>query len=124
MSHCDIRANEKTEIRKYSQAIHLEHSSLFQGISLLELKCHLMLNYLSSLSYLSLRKLNQKSIRGDSAVFRLAEIRTVSWCHSIFFSSSLFQAFLLLQVLERMRPIEQKLQYQIDKLIKAANAPG
>jgi len=62
-----------------------------------------MLSYLTNLSYLSLKKLNQKSINGDDAVYRLAETRTV---------------------MERMRPIEQKLQYQIDKLIKMASSAG
>jgi len=68
-----------------------------QGISFLELKCHMLLNYMINTSYISLQKMRGKQIEGDAAVIRLAEIRTV---------------------LERMRPIEQKLKYHIDKVIK------
>ena len=56
-------------------------------------------SYLTDLSYIMLRKAKGQSINGDPAVLRLAENRTV---------------------LEKMRPIDQKLTYQIDKLIKTA----
>lgn len=51
------------------------------------------------LTYIMLQKVKGQSINGDPAVLRLAENRTV---------------------LEKMRPIDQKLTYQIDKLIKTA----
>jgi U3 small nucleolar ribonucleoprotein protein LCP5 len=72
-----------------------------QGLSFLELKNHVMLDYLSNLSLLLLRKCSGKSISGEKAVERIAEDRTV---------------------LEKMRPIEKKLKYQIDKAIKVAES--
>ncbi|OQV13797.1 putative Neuroguidin-B [Hypsibius exemplaris] len=70
------------------------------GISFLELKNHLLLSYLQSMTLLMLKKTSGVSIANDPATLRLVEIRTV---------------------LERMRPIEIKLKYHIDKSIKAAS---
>ncbi|XP_071483301.1 neuroguidin-like [Diadema antillarum] len=70
-----------------------------KGISFLDVKHHLLLSYLTDLSYIMLRKAKGERISGDPAVMRLAENRTV---------------------LEKMRPIDQKLTYQIDKLVKTA----
>ncbi len=71
-----------------------------KGISLLELKNLLMIDYLSDLAYLCLRKASGKSIDGDASVERLVTTRTV---------------------MEKMRPLEQKLKYQIGKAIKTAD---
>ncbi len=60
-----------------------------KGISFLELKNLLMVDYLSDLSYLLLRKSAGRSIQGDPVVDRLVTARTV---------------------MEKMRPIEQKLK--------------
>ncbi|XP_013794149.1 neuroguidin-like isoform X2 [Limulus polyphemus] len=68
-----------------------------KGITILEVKNHMLLSYLTNLTFLMWRKLNGQKISGETAVERLAEYRTV---------------------LEKIRPIEQKLKYQIDKLIK------
>nr|KAJ3422480.1 hypothetical protein HK105_007859 [Polyrhizophydium stewartii] len=70
-----------------------------QGVSLLEVRLHTMLGYITNLGFLSLLKLHGQSISGHPVVDRLIELRTV---------------------LERTKPLEQKLKYQIDKLIKAA----
>lgn len=70
-----------------------------KGLNILDVKNHMMLNYLMNLCYLIGRKCTGKSIEGDSAVERLIEIRTV---------------------LERIRPIDQKLKYQIEKFVKIA----
>lgn len=70
-----------------------------KGISFLEIKHQLLLSYLTNLAYLMLRKSEGKKLQGDEAIDRLVEIRTV---------------------LEKMRPIDQKLRYQVDKLIKTA----
>ncbi|XP_041477015.1 neuroguidin-like [Lytechinus variegatus] len=71
-----------------------------KGVSFLEVKHHLLLSYIMDLTYIMLQKVKGQSINGDPAVLRLAENRTV---------------------LEKMRPIDQKLTYQIDKLIKTAS---
>lgn len=70
-----------------------------QGISFLEVKYHQLLTYLINLTYVMCIKSKGTSINRDPAIDRLVEIRTV---------------------LERMKPIEHKLRYQIEKVVKAA----
>lgn len=70
-----------------------------KGVSLLELKFHMLLCYLIDLVYVVLLKTEGKSINGSSAVQRLVETRIV---------------------LEKIRPLDQKLRYQIDKLVRIA----
>ncbi|KAM6551811.1 hypothetical protein CsatB_001619 [Cannabis sativa] len=70
-----------------------------EGISYLETKHLLLLNYCQSLVYYLLCKAKGFSIEGHPVVRSLVEIR-------------LF--------LEKIRPIDKKLQYQIQKLTKAA----
>ncbi|KAE8633498.1 hypothetical protein XENTR_v10001895 [Xenopus tropicalis] len=70
-----------------------------KGLSFLELKDQLLLFYLQDLTHLMLEKTNGKSIKGNPGILRLVELRTV---------------------LEKMRPIDQKLKYQIDKLVRAS----
>ncbi|XP_043284486.1 neuroguidin isoform X2 [Venturia canescens] len=70
-----------------------------KGLSFLEMKYHMLLSYLINLTYVVLRKCSGERIEGDPSIDRLVEIRTV---------------------LEKIRPIDQKLKYQIDKLVKTA----
>ncbi|XP_053558298.1 neuroguidin [Bombina bombina] len=70
-----------------------------KGLSFLELKDQLLVLYLQDLTHVILEKTCGKSLQGNQAILRLVEIRTV---------------------LEKMRPIDQKLKYQIDKLVRAA----
>lgn len=70
-----------------------------QGLSFLEVKYNMLLSYLINLTYVVLRKCSGEQIEGDPCIDRLIEIRTV---------------------LEKIRPIDQKLKYQIDKLVKTA----
>ncbi|XP_067389244.1 neuroguidin [Emydura macquarii macquarii] len=70
-----------------------------KGPSFLALKAQLLGLYLPDLAQLLLAKSSGRSLAAEPAVLRLAELRTV---------------------LEKMRPIEQKLRYQLDKLVKAA----
>ncbi|XP_077171177.1 neuroguidin [Paroedura picta] len=74
-----------------------------KGLSFLELKDHLLLLYLQDVSHLILEKTAGRSMAGHPALLRLVETRTV---------------------LEKMRPIDQKLKYQVDKLVKAAVTGG
>jgi len=62
-----------------------------------------MLEYVSDLSLLLLMKCHGKKIEGAKAIERIVENRTV---------------------LEKMKPIEKKLKYQIDKYIKVAENGG
>ncbi len=73
-----------------------------KGLSILELKNHLMLEYLIDLNYVMLRKASGKSLADEAAaVERIVVNRTV---------------------MEKLRPIEQKLKYQIDKAVKVAES--
>lgn len=69
------------------------------GLSFLEVKYHMLLNYLINLTYVVLRKCSGQRIEADPSIDRLIEIRTI---------------------LEKIRPIDHKLRYQIDKLVKTA----
>jgi len=69
------------------------------GLSLLELKNHLMLQYLSDLAYVQLVKVSGVKLEGDEAVDRLVTARTV---------------------LEKLRPLETKVKHQVDKALAAA----
>ncbi|KAJ3155526.1 Serine/threonine-protein kinase smg1 [Geranomyces variabilis] len=71
-----------------------------KGVSLLEVKVHSMLSYLTNLAFYLLLKLHGKSVTGHAAIDRLVELRIV---------------------MEKTKPLEQKLKYQIDKLVKAAS---
>lgn len=70
-----------------------------KGLSFLEMKYHMLLSYLINLTYIVLRKCSGARIEGDPSIDRLIEIRAV---------------------LEKIRPIDHKLKYQIDKLVKSA----
>ncbi|XP_044143931.1 neuroguidin [Bufo gargarizans] len=70
-----------------------------KGLSFLELKDQLLLLYMQDLAHIILEKVSGKSLTENPAIMRLVENRTV---------------------LEKMRPIEQKLKYQIEKLVRAA----
>lgn len=74
-----------------------------KGISFLEVKYQLLLSYLTNLTYVMLKKTHGQAIEGDESIERLVEIRTV---------------------LEKMRPIDQKLKYQVDKVIAIAATGG
>merc|ERR1719277_2722417 len=72
-----------------------------KGVSFLEVKNQLLLSYLINLSHLCCHKLKGGSLQGHEDIHRLVEIRTV---------------------LEKMRPIDKKLRYQVDKLLKTATS--
>lgn len=71
------------------------------GLSFLEVKYHTLLDYLINLTFFMLKKCsgNQQATIDDPCIFRLIELRTI---------------------LEKIRPIDYKLRYRIDKLVKTA----
>jgi len=73
------------------------------GLSFLEMKCHLFLEYLINITYSMLLKLDGKPISGEACIEHLVEIRTV---------------------LSKIKPIEKKLKYQVDKLVKMSSDNG
>ncbi|XP_075048090.1 neuroguidin [Mixophyes fleayi] len=70
-----------------------------KGLSFLELKDQMLLLYMQDLTHIITEKACGRSLKETPGIMRLAEIRTV---------------------LEKMRPIDHKLKYQIDKLVRAA----
>lgn len=75
-----------------------EHNAS-KGISLLDVKCHTLMSYLGDLAHVILKKCKFESIKDIPSIEHLVEQRTV---------------------LERIRPLEFKIKYQIDKLVKTA----
>ncbi|XP_077993821.1 neuroguidin-like [Glandiceps talaboti] len=92
-------SNVTNHVQTLLQKVTQESISTKKGLGFLEVKYHLLLSYLMNLTYVMLRKVEGKSIMNETVVDRLIEIRTV---------------------LEKMKPIDHKLQYQIDKLVKIA----
>ncbi|KAI1888997.1 hypothetical protein AGOR_G00174520 [Albula goreensis] len=70
-----------------------------KGLSFLDLRYQLLLFYLQDITHLITIKSDGGSVKDNSALHRLVTIRTV---------------------LEKMRPLDQKLRYQIDKLVRTA----
>ncbi|KAB5533152.1 hypothetical protein PHYPO_G00128510 [Pangasianodon hypophthalmus] len=70
-----------------------------KGLSFLDLRYHLLLFYLQDVAHLISIKADGQSLKDNGAIHRLVTIRTV---------------------LEKMRPLDQKLKYQIDKLVRTA----
>ncbi|XP_037311174.1 neuroguidin [Pungitius pungitius] len=70
-----------------------------QGLSFLDLRYHLLLFYLQDLTHLISIKTEGGRIKDSEALNRLVTVRTV---------------------LEKMRPLDHKLKYQIDKLVRTA----
>merc|ERR1719309_1598885 len=72
---------------------------LSHGIDFLDIKNGLLAEYNTNLAYLVMKKTRGELIEGDKAVERLCYLRTL---------------------LEKIRPIENKLKYQIDKFVTIA----
>ncbi|XP_069554024.1 neuroguidin [Brachyistius frenatus] len=70
-----------------------------KGLSFLDLRYHLLLFYLQDLTHLISIKTQGGKIKESDALNRVVTIRTV---------------------LEKMRPLDHKLKYQIDKLVRTA----
>ncbi|KAJ8541281.1 hypothetical protein K7X08_002097 [Anisodus acutangulus] len=86
-----------SKVQALTAKVKADHFPTADGISYLETKHLLLLNYCQSLVYYLLRKAKGLSIEGHPVVQSLVEIR-------------LF--------LEKIRPIDKKLQYQIQKLTR------
>eukprot|EP00088_Acartia_fossae_P006308 TRINITY_DN1290_c0_g1_i4.p1 TRINITY_DN1290_c0_g1~~TRINITY_DN1290_c0_g1_i4.p1 ORF type:complete len:334 (-),score=120.39 TRINITY_DN1290_c0_g1_i4:34-1035(-) len=79
---------------------HVKSGGQSEGISFLDMKNRLLSSYTSNLGLVMLRKCYGKGLEGEEAISRLVENRTV---------------------LEKIRPIDQKLRYQVDKLVNIAD---
>ncbi|KAJ3195952.1 hypothetical protein HK101_010545 [Irineochytrium annulatum] len=89
----------RTQIQALQKRVDDKDLETSKGVSLLEIKSHTLLSYLSHLSVYLMLKLTGTSLEDHPAVDRMIEHRVI---------------------LERIRPMETKLKYQIDKLVRAA----
>ena len=69
------------------------------GMSFLEMKYNLMLTYCSTISFYILLKLEGKDVKGHPVVGRLIHLKLL---------------------LEKLRPLDTKMQYQVDKMVRTA----
>ena len=73
------------------------------GVSFLEVKLHTMLNYIMNVCYYLVMKAEGRSISQHPVIQHLVEMRVY---------------------MEKMNPLENKLKYQIDKLLRTATNGG
>ena len=83
--------------------VYAREMNMKNGLDFLDAKNQIFLEYVTNILLVILLKVDGVSIKEHPAIERLVEIRTL---------------------LEKMRPMEQKLKYQIDKLVKLAKAGG
>lgn len=76
-----------------------QHIPTSKGMSYLEIKYHLLLNYCTNICFYLLLKAEGQSVKNHPVIEHLARTRTV---------------------IDRLKPLDQKLKYQIDKLLKVA----
>lgn len=69
------------------------------GVSYLEAKFHLLLSYCINICFYLLRKSEGKNVQDHPVIHQLVRTRTI---------------------LEKLRPLDSKLKYQIEKLLKMA----
>ncbi|KAI8139649.1 Sas10/Utp3/C1D family-domain-containing protein [Fennellomyces sp. T-0311] len=91
----DLRAQLKPIIQRY----HDGEIKTSKGVSFLEVKYQLMVQYITQLAFFVHLKLSGKQVQNHPVVDSLVELRVV---------------------LDKMKPIETKLKYQIDKLVRTA----
>ncbi|KAJ3065318.1 hypothetical protein HK102_007932 [Quaeritorhiza haematococci] len=89
----------KARVQGLSTSVSQDEVPTTKGVSLLEVKLHTLLSYITNLSFYMLLKVNGHRLEDHPVVDKLVEARVF---------------------LEKMKPLEQKLKYQIDKLVKAA----
>ncbi|KAI7887433.1 hypothetical protein K492DRAFT_155022 [Lichtheimia hyalospora FSU 10163] len=92
-------AELKTQLKPIVQKYHDGEIKTNKGVSFLEVKYQLMLQYITQLAYIVHMKLSGRSIQQHPVIESLVELRVI---------------------LDKMKPVEAKLKYQIDKLVRAA----
>uniref|UniRef100_UPI00358E1E00 neuroguidin n=1 Tax=Myxine glutinosa TaxID=7769 RepID=UPI00358E1E00 len=96
-------SEEAKKVTKHVQGItrkvHSGEIATAKGLSILEVKYQLLLFYLIDLTHVIMKKVDGRSLSGEPAIERMVEVSTV---------------------LQKMRPLDKKLKYYVDKLVKAA----
>ena len=95
-----IAGEAEATMSKLVAKLEADPSRLAQGIDFLDIKNGLLAEYNANLAYLVMRKTRGELIEGDKAVERLCYLRTM---------------------MEKIRPIEHKLKFQIDKYVNLAD---
>ena len=94
-----IAGEAEATMSKLVGKLEADPGRLAQGIDFLDIKNGLLAEYNANLAYLVMRKTRGELIEGDKAVERLCYLRTM---------------------MEKIRPIEHKLKFQIDKYVNLA----
>ncbi|ORX99836.1 hypothetical protein K493DRAFT_323800 [Basidiobolus meristosporus CBS 931.73] len=89
----------KKQVNPLQAKITSNELAVDKGVSFLDVKYHILLQYLTDIAFFIYLKLEGKSIENHAVVDDLIQLRVI---------------------LEKMKPVEQKLKYQIDKLVRAA----
>ncbi|KAJ1972183.1 hypothetical protein H4R35_004816 [Dimargaris xerosporica] len=89
----------QAQVRRYHTMAETEAVDTRDGLSLLDVKHHTLLEYITNLVFVIHLRLSGRSVANHPVVHKLIEDRVV---------------------LEKIGPIEQKLKYQIDKVVRAA----
>eukprot|EP01098_Paradermamoeba_levis_P009721 TRINITY_DN4067_c0_g1_i2.p1 TRINITY_DN4067_c0_g1~~TRINITY_DN4067_c0_g1_i2.p1 ORF type:complete len:650 (+),score=283.09 TRINITY_DN4067_c0_g1_i2:47-1951(+) len=89
----------KDRVQPLLQSLKKNELASNKGLSFLEVKYHLLLSYCINVTFYLLLKASGKSIKDHPVINELIRIRTV---------------------LEKIKPLDVKLKYQIDKLLKTA----
>lgn len=74
-----------------------------KGISFLQVKLQLLLSYLTNITFLLMLRAEGRSIKDHPVVAQLAQLRAV---------------------MEKIKPVDKKLKYQVDKLLQLGTAPA
>lgn len=92
--------NVSAVVQRLTKKVENGELNTAKGVSFLEVKHQLLIDYVLNLTHLMHTKVSgREKIEGSPDIWRMIENRTV---------------------LEKMRPIEHKLKYQIDKLVQTA----
>lgn len=95
------------------------------GLSFLEVRYHMLLTYLINLTYVVLRKCSGKFLSVEISIKNRSSHK-LKWYtfdntgKTIHRDPSIDRLIEIRTVLEKIRPIDYKLRYQIDKLVKTA----
>lgn len=98
-SICKLSHSSTEFIKSTRLELENKQNSDNSSLSFLELKNHVMMNYLSNLVQIMIKKTDVQSIENCSAINRLIEYRAI---------------------LEKMRSTQHKLKYQIEKTINVS----
>ncbi|KAG2382238.1 hypothetical protein C9374_005440 [Naegleria lovaniensis] len=90
----------KDQLHPLMSKVMMGNLATSEGLSYLETKYHLILSYCTNILFYMLLKSSGKSVKDHPVIDQLVELRLL---------------------LEKIKPIDERMKYQIDKLVKMAN---